>query len=268
MKKQKNLTLYFIFTYLLFWVLLGAGGVLISKGIPEIFQNIIMIVVSWTPTFVILLMFKRLYPGTRLRDYFASNFLLKAKLRDFAVPFVLQFGVILAVVLCYLSINDITLKSLPIISAASILPAFIISLTSGAMGEELGWRGYALKVYQKKYSPLISSIFVGLIWGFWHLPLWIISGYSGLDLVLYSMAFVVAIISMSVVITYFYNRSGNILIAMWMHFLFNFTLQLVIIDLLQLIVYFSIAYLILAIVLVASRKHELLKKAVAILIKE
>lgn len=182
---------------------------------------------------------------------------------------VLQFGVIFAAVMCYLAINGITLESLPIISAASILPAFIMSLTTGAMGEELGWRGYALKVYQKKYSPLRSSLFVGLVWGFWHLPLLIFgTAYSGLDLVLYSLAFFVAIISLSVVITYFYNKSGNILIAMWMHFLFNLFLQLVIIDLLQLIIYVSAGYLLLAIVIVVTNKQDLLRKVDLIIEKE
>ena len=58
----------------------------------------------------------------------------------------------------------------------------------------------------------------------------ILSGYSGLELVYYIMAFMVTIISFSVVITFFYNKSKNILIAMWMHFWFNFLLKIVIIE--------------------------------------
>ena len=117
--------------------------------------------------------------------------------------------------------------------------------------------GYALKAFQKKYSPFKSSLFIGLAWGFWHLPLWIISGYSGLDLIIYCGAFLLAIVSLSIVITYFYNKSGNILIAMWIHFLFNFLLQLVLIDLLQLLIYISLGYLMLAIILILFYKNEL-----------
>lgn len=45
-----------------------------------------------------------------------------------------------------------------------------------ALGEELGWRGFLYK----ELKPLgfwTSSIIIGVIWGFWHLPL-IIHGYN------------------------------------------------------------------------------------------
>jgi membrane protease YdiL (CAAX protease family) len=50
--------------------------------------------------------------------------------------------------------------------------AFVyILLLGGPLQEEFGWRGYALVRLQERWNALISSIFVGLIWGFWHLPL-------------------------------------------------------------------------------------------------
>ena len=144
------------------------------------------------------------------------------------------------------------------ISVSTIIPVVIINLTAGVLGEELGWRGYALNLLQKKYIPLISSLIVGVIWGLWHLPLIILSGYSGLELVYYMIAFMVAVISFSVIITFFYNKSKNVLIAMWMHFWFNFLLQIVIIDLLPLLIYVSVGYLIIAILIVILNKKELL----------
>ena len=48
-----NLKLYFIITYLLFWILLGITGFLISIDIPMVYQNIIKNLCAWTPTFVI-----------------------------------------------------------------------------------------------------------------------------------------------------------------------------------------------------------------------
>lgn len=242
-----------------FWALLGATGYLISRDVPVLIQNIMKNVCAWTPTFIILLMFKRLYPGLRLRDYFVSNFLTKMNFRDLLVVLVLQFGILATAVLIFLNSKNLTLTAFPVISAAAILPAFIMSLTSGAMGEELGWRGYMLKSYQEKYSPLKSALLVGLVWAFWHLPLWIFSGYTGSGLIVYSIFFVIAILSLSVLITYFYNKSGNIIIAIWMHFLFNFLIQLITIDFLQLLILVSIGYLLLAIILVLTQKDELLR---------
>lgn len=257
MKAENNLKHYLIFTYLLFWTLLGATGLFISLGVPEPIQNIMKNISAWTPTFVILLMFKRLYPGTSFKDYLVSNFLIKVKPGYFVLALLLQSAVFIGAILAYSAFNNLTPGSLPLIGISGLISALLMSATSGAVGEELGWRGYALNTWQKKYSPLKSSLFVGLVWGFWHLPLWIISGYSGLDLIIYCGAFLVAIVSLSVVITYFYNKSGNILIAMWMHFLFNILLQLVLIELLQLLFYVSVGYLLLAIILILTKKQEL-----------
>lgn len=39
------------------------------------------------------------------------------------------------------------------------------------LGEELGWRGYLLPNLCKKYSPIISTLITGVIWGIWHGPM-------------------------------------------------------------------------------------------------
>ncbi len=40
------------------------------------------------------------------------------------------------------------------------------TLLSGPLGEELGWRGFALMELQEKYSPLKASIIIGFWWGY------------------------------------------------------------------------------------------------------
>ena len=260
MKTNKSLKYYLILTYFMFWLLLGLTGYLISQDVPVFLQSIMKNVCAWTPTLAIIILFKKLYPGTSFREYFATNFKKRIKPLDFVLALVLQTGIIFVAVMTYLASNNIEISSLPIIGTAAILPAFVMTLTSGATGEELGWRGYLLRIYQKKYSPLKSAIYVGLIWGFWHLPLWIISGYTGFELFLYSIFFLLAILSFSILITFFYNKSGNIIIAMWMHFLFNFLLQLVLIEQIQLLMNVSVGYMLAAIILVLTQKKTILAK--------
>jgi len=256
---QRNLIRYFIFTYILFWALLGLTGFLISVEVPAAIQTIMKNVCAWTPTFVLLLMFKRLYPTTNLRDFLRDHLLSKTKFRYFVLAFLLQAAIFVGTVAAYLVLNKLRLESITVISVSSLIPTILITATSGVTGEELGWRAYALNVYQKRHSPLKSALFVGLVWGFWHLPLMILSGYSGIELFYYCFSFMVAILSVSIIITYFYNKGRSVLIAMWIHFLFNFSLTLVTIDLLQLLIYLSAGYLLLAIILFITQKRELLE---------
>jgi membrane protease YdiL (CAAX protease family) len=44
------------------------------------------------------------------------------------------------------------------------------------VGEELGWRGYALPKLLEKRSPLTASLIMGVLWWAWHLPTFFIPG--------------------------------------------------------------------------------------------
>jgi membrane protease YdiL (CAAX protease family) len=104
----------------------------------------------------------------------------------------------------------------------------IHNLLQGATGEEAGWRGFALPRLQETHGPVKASLILGLIWNFWHLPLWLLSGYSGLDLLMYVLAFSVSIISLTFLITWISNKTPNSLIPIVItHFSFNASLNLV-----------------------------------------
>jgi membrane protease YdiL (CAAX protease family) len=261
-EEAKNLKTYFLFTYLIFWALIAVTGFVMSLDAPKIIQDIMVNICAWTPTFVILIMFKKLYPDFTFKKYMKLHFAKKVNPLNFLMSLLLQAGIVAVAVLTFFLINNKPLNTMTFISLANILPVFIIALTSGAMGEELGWRGYALNIFQKKYTPLVSAIILGTIWGLWHLPLMIMSGYAGLELLYYNIAFMVSGMSLSIIITFFYNKSKNVLIAMWLHFWFNFLLKMVIVDLLPLIIYVSFGYLITVILIVIFKRKEMLTKEI------
>lgn len=214
-------------------------------------------VCAWAPTLALLIMYKRVFPGVPLRTWLKNQF-PKVGALDFIVPAVLQVLALACAVGAYLVINGKSLGSLQFVAAIDVLPLLVVKLISGPMGEELGWRAYGLNEYQKTFSPLVSSLIIGTIWGFWHLPLWLLAGYSGGTLALYVASFLVAIISTSVLITFFYNRSGNILVAVWVHFLFNFLLSAVKVDTVPLLAYTSITYLVVALLVVAFGRKTMM----------
>jgi hypothetical protein len=66
------------------------------------------------------------------------------------------------------------LSPAPQLSLAFVLLSFIEILIFTSVGEELGWRGYALPILLDRTSPVVASIIVGSVWALWHLPLiWI-----------------------------------------------------------------------------------------------
>jgi membrane protease YdiL (CAAX protease family) len=243
----------------MFWVLLASTGILMYLKVPKIAVDIMSNVAAWSPTFILIILFTKLFPGVTIQDYLKRSFGSKVKVLDFFSAFIWQVLAIVLVVSAYLLINDRPLNSLTFINIGSVFSIFVITITAGPTGEELGWRGYALGIFQKRYSPLKAGLILGFLWGFWHLPLWFISGFSGTDLLTYIFSFLLAIISTSILITYFYNKSRNILIAMWIHFWFNFLLKIVNIDLLPLLLYTAIVYFLFVIVLVVTNKEIMLK---------
>ena len=82
-------------------------------------------------------------------------------------------------------------------------------LISG-LGEETGWRGFALPRLQARYSARDASFLLGLLWAGWHAPAF----FYNYELSLFSvLAFVVGILAGAMVLTWLYNSTGGSVLA-------------------------------------------------------
>jgi membrane protease YdiL (CAAX protease family) len=95
---------------------------------------------------------------------------------------------------------------------------FLFSIFPGsALGEELGWRGFALPHLQTARSALGASLVLGTLWGVWHLPLYL----TGTDIRPPSL------FPASVIYTWMYNSTGgSLLIVVLFHAASNLPLSL------------------------------------------
>ena len=85
----------------------------------------------------------------------------------------------------------------------------------GAVGEELGWRGYLHNRLNADMVGLASSVIVGTLWAFWHVG----SYQNGM---LYTLFFMLLMISYTVVIYAVVSRIGfNVLVAAIFHLMIN-----------------------------------------------
>ena len=109
-------------------------------------------------------------------------------------------------------IIGVTLASLTVAPLVNSIPAF---------GEEFGWRGYLLP----KLLPLgkIKALFLsGFIWGLWHIPFILFLGmHYGNNRFLGAVLFTVLVMLLGVYIGYLRLRSGSVILASFIHGVFN-----------------------------------------------
>jgi membrane protease YdiL (CAAX protease family) len=90
-----------------------------------------------------------------------------------------------------------------------MLPVFFVLFFIGAIGEEIGWTGYATDPLQDRWNALEAGLILGTVWAIWHMtpyiqthntPIWVV-GQSASTVLL------------RVLIVWIYNNTGKSLFA-------------------------------------------------------
>lgn len=100
-----------------------------------------------------------------------------------------------------------------------LFPAMAVALFIGPV-EELGWRGVALPLLQRRFAPLWSALILGAFWAVWHAPAFLLSG-TPQDAWSFG-PYLFGVLALSVIITPMFNASqGSVLMAAFFHFQMN-----------------------------------------------
>ncbi len=134
---------------------------------------------------------------------------VKAEPRWYAAVFLLPLVVTL-VIFAVTAVFDPDLTPGNLFPWKTLPALFLGVLFSWGLGQEPGWRGYALPGLQEGRSAFWASILLGLLWSLWHLPLLFIEGAAPAGVpVAWLMALVVPF---SVMLTWLYNSTDGSLV--------------------------------------------------------
>ncbi len=215
-KNTKNLIIFFILSFALIII-----TIVIQIGVRNLTDNYSIdmsfaILAITTPTISAVII-------SGMNDGLQGIKNLFAGFRIWRVNFLWYFAGLLFIIaplifaLFYLLFGGEAPGPAPNYTLAIFLLDLFISLISGPLNEEAGWRGYALPRLQSKFSALTSSVILGILWGFWHLPLYLV------EVRLPFYIFIFLNIVLSILITWGYNNTnGSLVIALLFHFCFNF----------------------------------------------
>jgi hypothetical protein len=92
---------------------------------------------------------------------------------------------------------------------------------AGPLGEELGWRGFALPRLLAIMDARMAALLLGAVWAFWHLPSFFLSGLSQSKFHFGIFFFVVIGFSIFMTMLFIHTRGSVLLAGIIQHMWFN-----------------------------------------------
>ncbi|MBE0685976.1 MAG: CPBP family intramembrane metalloprotease [Anaerolineaceae bacterium] len=120
---------------------------------------------------------------------------------------------------------DVSFSRYTVVDAKLVLMVILFyfyNIIYGGLSEEPGWRGFALPRLQSKFSPLIASLILGVIWAVWHAP----GRFGGIEAKSLTDTLVewFLIVLVTIIFTFLFNRTkGSILVTVLIHPAMNTT---------------------------------------------
>jgi len=97
----------------------------------------------------------------------------------------------------------------------------------GAIGEEIGWRGFFVAELNKHYNFITTTLISGFIWGLYHFPLLIIIIAPKLDVSIWPLLLftLISSIGLSCIMAWLRLKSGSLWTAVIFHAALNIHIQ-------------------------------------------
>jgi uncharacterized protein len=225
--KRHSIISYFIIAYAVSWsfeiplALVHQG--IIAAQIPLWFHYLACL----GPLSAALIMTYLTAGRSGLRNLFLRIFKWRVEFRYYAFVILVPAG--LFAVACLLTrLTAGSWPNLALLGEVDYLPyltplgALGLWLITFGLGEETGWRGFALPHLQKTRSATVSTLILGILWACWHLPMFFYRDtYIQMGIIGFPM-FALSILCAAMIFTWLYNSTGgSIWIGVIFHAVFN-----------------------------------------------
>ena len=228
--KTHPLTAYFALAFIFTWLILSPGVVTTVGLLNFAFEGTVLTIISGLgPLLAALIITGAIEGKPGIRQMFGSLFAQRTQAKWWAAALLPLAGLfaISAILSWFISGTTPNARDGIYLNGGNSL-IVILLLLFGSLGEEAGWRGFALPKLQEKHTPLKATFILTLFWWLWHLPT-----YWTLPLAMNAVAqygFVAAfgiqfvvLLALSVLCTWVYNGSGGVvLLPVLLHASWNF----------------------------------------------
>ncbi len=218
--RHHQLLAFFVLSYLLAYAPVY-GLVFVTPDQPLSPWTLVWFVNVFSPTLAAVIVSWLIGSGAEVKRLLAGFTRWRVHIRWYLAAAFLILGP-LAIAVIYIALGNPATGLQPGVTLPMLLGLIVTQLFSGPISEEAGWRGFALPRLQAKYTALVSSLILGVVWTFWHLPLYFVSGSAqrGIPLPIY----LVLICTLTLYITWIYNNSrGSLILTTLAHASFNLT---------------------------------------------
>jgi membrane protease YdiL (CAAX protease family) len=217
--QRHQLATYFGLTFAISWAI-WLGLILGSLDIQTQLGAVLNVVAIAGPSIAAVVL-ATVLGRAELRCLLAGFSLSRLSVRWTVIALVLPLAMMVTAIAVSVAAFGAPSPAVSFSLAGVVLAEFVrVLFLGGPVGEELGWRGFALPRLQQHRTALDASILLGLAWGVWHLPLYLVLGTGQSEILRAGASPAFAIggflgwtIGLSVLFTWLFNQTGGGLIV-------------------------------------------------------
>jgi membrane protease YdiL (CAAX protease family) len=221
--------IFFALTFAISWGV-GAAFLLLRTTLEPLFGplgpgNPAFYIVAYAPTLSALILAAAFGGGAGVQSLLAT--LGRPFAMIWLIVAIFLIPAIALVLICILPIVGYTdwpvsIREIFVSVPAVLFGSWQLFKNTGPLGEELGWRGYALPRLLQKWNALSASLLLGFVWTLWHVPAFFLDGIMGQSFSGF-LWWALDTFALTIVITWLYLRANrNVLVAgLVPHFIIN-----------------------------------------------